>query len=111
MWLTHAETLRRILTENVLDTTGTETHIEKKIHIVRQSMFAKFVDVQRRNRALLLRNLPRQAGVHLRSAVADVQVCSEVTFKNITSTNITAVTQLNISIDRSSNCTILRRLP
>lgn len=77
MWLTHSEVIRRVLTENILDTNGTEPHVERKIRTIRQSMFAKYVEVQRRNRALLFRNLPRRAGAHLRSAVADVQVSCE----------------------------------
>lgn len=66
--------LRRTLTKNVLEFSGAEAHIEQNIQGIRQTLVSNFADIERRNEALLFRNLPHRAEGRLRSAVGDVQV-------------------------------------
>lgn len=73
LWSARGLLLQETLTENVMDSTN--EHIEQQAREIRNLLVGNLFDIQRRNDAMLFRNLPPHISTdNLGSAVNDVKV-------------------------------------
>jgi mediator of RNA polymerase II transcription subunit 12 len=77
MWSAHAILLAEALTENVMDQSP-GLHIEQNSRDLQQLALDQFVDIKRRNEAMLFTNLPSHVSARLRTVVSDVQVSRSI---------------------------------
>lgn len=78
MWSAHAALLTDTLTENLMDH-STDLHVEQNSRDLHQLLLDNFMDIKRRNEAMLFTNLPSHVSARLRTVVSDVQVSPLVT--------------------------------
>ncbi|KAJ7350313.1 hypothetical protein DFH08DRAFT_106631 [Mycena albidolilacea] len=80
MWSAHAILLAEALTENVMDQSP-GLHIEQNSRDLQQLALDQFVDIKRRNEAMLFTNLPSHVSARLRTVVSDVQLLNSISNK------------------------------
>ncbi|KAJ7690646.1 hypothetical protein B0H17DRAFT_1064288 [Mycena rosella] len=80
MWSTHATLLTDALTDNVMDTSP-DLHIEQNSRDIHQLLVDNFMDIKRRNEAMLFTNLPSHVSARLRTVVSDVQLLNSISNK------------------------------
>ncbi|KAJ7039194.1 hypothetical protein C8F04DRAFT_1087468 [Mycena alexandri] len=80
MWSAHSTLLAESLTENVLDQ-FTELYVEQNSRDLRQLLLDNFLDIKRRNEAMLFTNLPSHVSARLRTVVSDVQLLNSISNK------------------------------
>ncbi|KAJ6558511.1 hypothetical protein DFH09DRAFT_1486615, partial [Mycena vulgaris] len=81
MWSTHAALLTDALTENVMDHSP-DLHIEQNSRDIHQLLVDNFMDIKRRNEAMLFTNLPSHVSARLRTVVSDVQLLNSISNKS-----------------------------
>ncbi|KAJ7782856.1 hypothetical protein B0H16DRAFT_1494639 [Mycena metata] len=97
MWSAHSTLLADSLTENILDQ-FTELYIEQNSRDLHQLLLDNFLDIKRRNEAMLFTNLPSHVSARLRTVVSDVQLLNSISNK----TDMTSVTFF--STDHLDDC-------
>ncbi|KAJ7209594.1 hypothetical protein GGX14DRAFT_630911, partial [Mycena pura] len=80
MWSAHAALLGEVLTENVMDHSS-DFHIEKNSRDLQHLLLHNFIDIKRRNEAMLFTNLPSHVSARLRTVVSDVQLLNSISRK------------------------------
>jgi mediator of RNA polymerase II transcription subunit 12 len=105
MWAAHATLLAEALTENVMDHSP-ELHIEQNSRDLHQLSLDNFMDIKRRNEAMLFTNLPSHVSARLRTVVSDVQVSRSVKQRGKPSSRI-QVTQFHFEQNGHGFCNIL----
>ncbi|KAJ7072521.1 hypothetical protein C8F01DRAFT_1104256 [Mycena amicta] len=80
MWTTHAALVSEVLTDNLLDRSP-ETNVEQNSRDIHQLLLDSFVDIKRRNEAMLFTNLPAHVSAKLRTVVSDVQLLNSISSK------------------------------
>ncbi|KAJ7128929.1 hypothetical protein C8R43DRAFT_1026393 [Mycena crocata] len=80
MWSAHTELLTDALTENVMDH-STDLHVEQNSRDLHQLLLDNFMDIKRRNEAMLFTNLPSHVSARLRTVVSDVQLLNSISSK------------------------------
>lgn len=65
--------LENVLTENIMDYANNQ-HIEQNSREIHQMLLDNFSDIERRNEAMLFRNLPARVFARLGTHVPDVKV-------------------------------------
>ncbi|KAJ7668448.1 hypothetical protein DFH06DRAFT_1181718 [Mycena polygramma] len=80
MWSAHANLVAEALTENVLDHSP-DLHIEQNSRDLHQLSVDNFMDIKRRNEAMLFTNLPSHVSARLRTVVSDVQLLNSISSK------------------------------
>ncbi|KAF7321446.1 Med12 domain-containing protein [Mycena kentingensis (nom. inval.)] len=80
MWAAHSGLLTEVLTENLLDISP-EAHVHQNCRDIHQLLLDSFVDIKRRNEAMLFSNLPAHVSAKLRTVVSDVQMLNSISSK------------------------------
>ncbi|KAF8170267.1 hypothetical protein K438DRAFT_1982787 [Mycena galopus ATCC 62051] len=80
MWSAHAVLLAEALTDNVMDPSS-DLHIEQNSRDLHQLSLDHFLDIKRRNEAMLFTNLPSHVSARLRTVVSDVQLLNSISNK------------------------------
>ncbi|KAJ7124966.1 hypothetical protein C8R44DRAFT_127826 [Mycena epipterygia] len=99
MWSIHAALLTDALTENVMDHSP-DLHIEQNSRDIHQLLLDNFMDIKRRNEAMLFTNLPSHVSARLRTVVSDVQLLNSISNK----TDMASVTFF--STDHLDDCMV-----
>ncbi|KAJ6602183.1 hypothetical protein B0H10DRAFT_2167359 [Mycena sp. CBHHK59/15] len=97
MWSTHATLLSDALTENIMEHSS-DPHIEQNSREVHQLLLDNFIDIKRRNEAMLFTNLPSHVSAKLRTVVSDVQFLNSISDK----TDIGSVTFFSADLQDDS---------
>ncbi|KAJ7647576.1 hypothetical protein FB45DRAFT_893821 [Roridomyces roridus] len=80
MWSAHATLISSALTENLMDHTS-DPHIDQNSRDLHQLLVDNFLDIKRRNEAMLFTNLPSHVSARLRTVVSDVQLLNSISSK------------------------------
>lgn len=76
MWSAHQQLLEHVLTQEVMIDRGQDPHADQNGQDVHNALFNTFVNIRRRNDAMLFRSLPSLISTNLGSAISDVEVTS-----------------------------------
>nr|GAT57732.1 predicted protein [Mycena chlorophos] len=77
MWSAYAALVSDVLTDNLMDQSP-DAHVEQNSRDIHQMLLDGFVDIKRRNEAMLFSNLPAHVSAKLRTVVSDVQTLNSI---------------------------------
>ncbi|KAJ7594649.1 hypothetical protein C8J56DRAFT_444559 [Mycena floridula] len=87
MWADYQELLSSVLSEYIMDRTS-DPHLEQNSLDIQAILFSNFVNIRRRNEAMLFRNLPSLVSARLGSAVSDVELLNSISHDSDLSTMV-----------------------